>query len=156
MIGSIGAAHLAAHQIALNLASISYMIASGIGSAAMISLGYHYGKGDVSEIRKSGFSNFILVLIIMSISAFVFIAFRNELPTFYVESPEVIGMASMLLIIAGFFLKGNPEVAWGTHVTAKGTLFKWMFTYMVAPMQATMFALLAFFVASASSLPTIL
>ena len=53
-------------------------------------------------------------------------------------------------IIAGFFLKGNPEVAWGTHVTAKGTLFKWMFTYMVAPMQATMFALLAFFVASAS------
>ena len=103
MIGSIGATHLAAHQIALNLASISYMIASGIGSAAMISLGYHYGKGDVSEIRKSGFSNFILVLIIMSISAFVFIAFRNVLPTFYVESPEVIGMASMLLIIAGFF-----------------------------------------------------
>ena len=53
-------------------------------------------------------------------------------------------------IIAGFLYKGNPEVAWGTHVTAKGTLFKWMFTYMVAPMQATMFALLAFFVASAS------
>ena len=53
-------------------------------------------------------------------------------------------------IIAGFFYKGNPDVAWGTHVTAKGTLFKWMFTYMFAPMQATMFALLAFFVASAS------
>ena len=55
-----------------------------------------------------------------------------------------------LAIIAGFFYKGNPDVAWGTHVTAKGTLFKWIFTYMFAPMQATMFALLAFFVASAS------
>ena len=56
----------------------------------------------------------------------------------------------ILAIIAGFFYKGNPDVAWGIHVTAKGTLFKWIFTYMFAPMQATMFALLAFFVASAS------
>ena len=53
-------------------------------------------------------------------------------------------------LLAGFFIKGNPDVAWGTHVSAKGTVFKWMFTYMVAPMQATMFALLAFYVASAS------
>jgi len=53
-------------------------------------------------------------------------------------------------IIAGFFYKGNPNVEWGTHVTGKGTLFKWMFNYMFAPMQATMFALLAFYVASAS------
>ena len=56
----------------------------------------------------------------------------------------------LLAIIAGFFYIGDPNVAWGTHVTAKGTLFKWIFTYMFAPMQATMFALLAFFVASAS------
>ena len=53
-------------------------------------------------------------------------------------------------LVAGFIIKGNPDVAWGTHVSAKGTVFKWMFTYMVAPMQATMFALLAFYVASAS------
>ena len=55
-------------------------------------------------------------------------------------------------IIAGFFVKGvDDSVAeWGAHVTSDGTLFKWMFTYMVAPMQATMFVLLAFYVASAS------
>jgi|TARA_B110000438_G_scaffold259668_1_gene269237 hypothetical protein len=52
--------------------------------------------------------------------------------------------------VAGFIYKGNPDVAWGAHVTAKGTLFKWMFNYMFAPLGATMFALLAFFVASAS------
>ena len=56
----------------------------------------------------------------------------------------------LFAIVAGFFVKGNPEVAWGAHVTSKGTLFKWMFNYMVSPMQATMFALLAFYVASAS------
>ena len=56
----------------------------------------------------------------------------------------------LFAIVAGFVYKGNDAVEWGIHVTAKGTLFKWMFTYMVAPMQATMFALLAFYVASAS------
>ena len=56
----------------------------------------------------------------------------------------------ILAIIAGFFYKGNHDVAWGTHVTADGTLFKWIFMYIFAPLGATMFALLAFFVASAS------
>ena len=103
IIGSIGAIQLASHQIALNLASISYMIASGIGSASMISLGHYFGVGDKSEIRKSGYSNFILVLILMSISAFIFIVFRDILPSFYVDDYEVISLASSLLIIAGFF-----------------------------------------------------
>jgi MATE family multidrug resistance protein len=103
IIGSIGAVQLASHQIALNLASISYMIASGIGSASMISLGHFYGIGDKNEIRKSGYSNFILVLILMIISAFIFIVFRNILPTFYVDDSEVITLASSLLIIAGLF-----------------------------------------------------
>ena len=103
IIGSIGAIQLASHQIALNLASISYMIASGIGSASMISLGHYFGVGDKSEIRKSGYSNFILVLILMSIPAFIFIVFRDILPSFYVDDYEVISLASSLLIIAGFF-----------------------------------------------------
>ena len=55
-------------------------------------------------------------------------------------------------IIAGFFVKGvDDSVAqWGAHVTTEGTLFKWLFDYKFTPMSATMFSLLAFFVASAS------
>ena len=55
-------------------------------------------------------------------------------------------------IMAGFFVKGvDDSVAqWGAHVTTEGTLFKWMFDYLFTPMSATMFSLLAFFVASAS------
>ena len=51
---------------------------------------------------------------------------------------------------AGFIYKGNPDVEWGGHVIEKGTLFKWIFEFMFTPLSATMFALLAFFVASAS------
>ena len=52
-------------------------------------------------------------------------------------------------IAAGFFIKG-ADVVWGAHVSSDGTLFKWMFDYVFSPMSATMFSLLAFFVASAS------
>ena len=103
MTGSIGAIHLAAHQIALNLASISYMIASGIGSASMISLSYYDGKRNFEDMRRSGFACFLLVFILMIVSALVFIIFRNYLPVLYVDDSSVINIASTLLIIAGLF-----------------------------------------------------
>ena len=103
MTGSIGAIHLAAHQIALNLASISYMIASGIGSASMISLSYYDGKRNFEDMRRSGFASFLLVFILMIVSALVFIMFRNYLPVLYVDDSSVINIASTLLIIAGLF-----------------------------------------------------
>ncbi len=103
MTGSIGAIHLAAHQIALNLASVSYMIASGIGSASMISLSYYDGKRNFEDMRRSGFASFLLVFILMIVSALVFIIFRNYLPVLYVDDSSVINIASTLLIIAGLF-----------------------------------------------------
>jgi hypothetical protein len=55
-------------------------------------------------------------------------------------------------ITAGFIVKGVDDsvAVWGAHVTTEGTVFKWMFDYMFTPLSATMFSLLAFFVASAS------
>ena len=103
MTGSIGAIHLAAHQIALNLASISYMIASGIGSASMISLSYYDGKRNFEDMRRSGFACFLLVFILMIVSALIFIIFRNYLPVLYVDDTRVISIASTLLIFAGLF-----------------------------------------------------
>lgn len=117
IIGTIGAVQLASHQIALNLASISYMIASGIGSASMISLGYYYGTSDKLEIRKSGYSNFILVIILMSFSALIFILFKDDLPKFYVDNSEVISLASSLLVVAGLF-----QLSDGTQAVGLGVL----------------------------------
>jgi len=56
----------------------------------------------------------------------------------------------LFAITAGFFIKGVDDVVWGAHVTSEGTLFKWMFDFVFTPLSATMFSLLAFFVASAS------
>ncbi len=117
MTGSIGAIHLAAHQIALNLASISYMIASGIGSASMISLSYFDGKRNFEDMRRSGFASFLLVFILMIVSALVFIMLRNYLPVLYVDDSSVINIASTLLIIAGLF-----QISDGIQAVALGIL----------------------------------
>ena len=55
----------------------------------------------------------------------------------------------LFAITAGFFIKGVDDsvAVWGAHVTTEGTLFKWIFDYMFTPLSATMFSLLAFFVA---------
>lgn len=103
MIGWFGAEALASHQIALNLASITYMIATGISASSMISLGYFYGKKNYSDLKKSGYANFIIVSIMMGIFGMLFILFRKELPTFYIDDPDVIILASNLIIIAALF-----------------------------------------------------
>lgn len=58
----------------------------------------------------------------------------------------------LFAITAGFIVKGVDDsvAVWGAHVTTEGTLFKWMFDYIITPLSATMFSLLAFYVASAS------
>ena len=77
-------------QIALNLASITYMIATGISASSMISLGYFYGKKNYADLKKSGYANFIIVSIMMGIFGVLFILFRKELPAFYIDDPDVI------------------------------------------------------------------
>ena len=53
-------------------------------------------------------------------------------------------------IIASGSTETVKAVEWGAHISTEGGLFKWMFDYIFTPLSATMFALLAFYVASAS------
>ncbi len=103
MIGWFGAEALASHQIALNLASITYMIASGISASSMISLGYYYGEKNYKDLRKSGNVNFTIVIIMMAIFGIIFFWFRKELPTLYIDNEKVLVLASNLIIIAALF-----------------------------------------------------
>ncbi|NJD21455.1 MAG: MATE family efflux transporter [Melioribacter sp.] len=103
MIGWIGAKQLAAHQIAISLASATYMIILGIASAGTIRVGDAVGKKSIGQIRLAGFSALGLASAVMLTFATVFFLFRNILPTFYNSNQDVIEIASVLLIIAGFF-----------------------------------------------------
>jgi multidrug resistance protein, MATE family len=117
MMGWIGVTALAAHQIAINLASISYMMASGLSTAAMIRVGNQLGKNDIRHLRDAGFTAFVMVAIFMSVAAIIFIGFREFLPSLYIDDVSVIQMSATLLIIAGFF-----QLSDGVQVVGLGAL----------------------------------
>lgn len=117
MMGWLGAIPLAAHQIAINLAAITYMAASGLSAAATIRVGNQYGRKDIPMLRIVGFSMFLMVVIFMGTNAVLFIAARNWLPTLYISDPEVIAMAAGLLIWAAIF-----QLSDGVQVVGLGAL----------------------------------
>ena len=94
MIGWIGANELAAHQIAINLASISFMAVLGISQAASIRVGNAMGEQNIVNVRKAGFTGIILGASIMSIAGLTFILLNNLLPTLYINDEVVISIAS--------------------------------------------------------------
>lgn len=103
LAGTLGAFPQAANQIAIKLASTTFMIAVGIGVAATIRVGNQKGLRNYKELRRIAFSNFLLILIIMSIFTVGFIVLKDILPWMFTDNLEVIKIASSLLVIAGIF-----------------------------------------------------
>jgi MATE family multidrug resistance protein len=117
IIGWLGTNELAAHQIAINLASISFMVALGISAAATIRVGNAVGRDDRIGIRRAGIAAFLLSAGVMGIFGIIFIVFRWLLPAFYIDSSDVIEIAASLLIIAALF-----QLSDGTQAVALGLL----------------------------------
>lgn len=93
------------------------MIASGLSAAVAVRVGNYSGLANVTEVRKSGFSAFLMVLFFMFISAVVFLLLNNWLPSFFSKEADVLAISSSLLIIAAFFQLWD-----GTQVVALGAL----------------------------------
>lgn len=117
MVGWIGANEQAAHQIAINLASISFMTAVGISHAGSIRVGNAVGQQNITEIRRSGFIASFMGAMIMMLAGITFILLNKFLPSLYVNDPVVIEIASILLIIAAFF-----QIADGVQAVGIGIL----------------------------------
>lgn len=117
MIGWLGSKPLAAHQIALSLASITFMFILGISAAGTIRVGHAVGRQDKVEARNSGLSAILMAAGIMAIFGSCFIIFRNLLPLLYIDDPEVISLASSLLVVAAIF-----QISDGVQATGLGVL----------------------------------
>ena len=117
MVGWIGTSALAAHQIALNLASITYMMAAGIASATTIRVGNQLGMKDYLTLQKVGFAGFMISGTFMGLSAIILILGMNVFPTFYIDEPEVLNIASGLILIAAIF-----QLSDGIQVVGLGAL----------------------------------
>jgi MATE family multidrug resistance protein len=117
LIGTIGLVQQAAHQVAMSLAAMTYMMASGLSSGAAIKSGNYFGAGDHRNLRLSAISNYHIVLAFMAITALIFTFGRHLLPWIITSDEKVIAIAAQLLIIAAFF-----QLFDGTQVVGLGIL----------------------------------
>ncbi|MGY0427077.1 MAG: MATE family efflux transporter, partial [Polaribacter sp.] len=110
--GLLGKNPQAANQIALNLASMTFMVAMGLSVASMIRVGNQKGLHNFKELRRIAFSIFLLGILFAILFASIFFIFHKNLPNIYVDlsdasnysdNMEVVSIASKLLLVAAFF-----------------------------------------------------
>jgi MATE family multidrug resistance protein len=110
--GLLGKNSQAANQIALNLSSMTFMVAMGLSVASMIRVGNQKGLQNYKELRRIAFSIFLLGILLAVFFALLFFIFHKSLPNVYVDlndttnykdNMEVLSIASNLLIAAAFF-----------------------------------------------------
>lgn len=103
LIGRLSPAALAAHQIALNCASLTYMVPLGIGSATAVSVGHALGRNDPHSAVRVGWLGIALGVAFMSMTALAFILFPAPIIHIYTSNAQVLSVGTALLVIAAFF-----------------------------------------------------
>ncbi len=117
LMGSLGVIQMAAHQVALNLASVTFMVPLGVSSAAAVIVGHAVGREDAAAVRRSSLAALIVGAGFMSITAIVFVTIPGLLAGIYTTNLDVIRLAVLLLPIAGVF-----QVFDGTQIVCLGIL----------------------------------
>jgi len=117
LAGTMGTIEQAANQIALNLSSMTFMIAVGLGVTATIRVGNQKGLRNFTELRRVSLSIFLQVFIIECFFALSFFLLKDFLPMVYIDNELVVKTAASLLLIAGLF-----QLSDGFQVTVLGAL----------------------------------
>lgn len=103
LIGTIDAASLAAHQIAISLASLTFMVSIGISQAGSIRTSNALGRNDWPKINQIGKSTIYTALFYGVLCGVIFILFRHQLPKIFNKDTMVVDIAAWLLVFAAVF-----------------------------------------------------
>ena len=117
LMGRIGTAAIAGHQIALNLAALTFMVPLGIGGAAAVLVGRSIGAGDAATARRMAGAGLLAGVGFMSLTAVGFAAAPRLFARFYTDDGAVLAVAGTLIPLAGLF-----QVFDGTQAVALGVL----------------------------------
>lgn len=115
--GILGTNAQAANQIALNLASMTFMIAVGLGVTATIRVANQKGRHNYHNMRRIATSLFLQVFLIEAVFGVGFILLKDVLPIIYIDNVEVLLLASQLLVVAALF-----QLSDGLQVVILGAL----------------------------------
>jgi MATE family multidrug resistance protein len=117
MMGWLGTREMAGHQVAINLASLTFMVPLGVGDAASVLVGHAVGRADSTGARGSARAALLCGAGFMSTTAILFLTMPGFLARLYSTDPGVTALASVLIPLAGVF-----QVFDGLQVVAGGIL----------------------------------
>jgi MATE family multidrug resistance protein len=117
MMGWLGPVQLAAHQVAINLASTTFMVAVGASAAGGIRVGHHLGAGSRRGVHRAGVATYAVTLGFMSLCALAFLLFPRPLIGLYTGDREIMAYGTGLLFTAALF-----QVFDGAQVTGLSLL----------------------------------
>ena len=103
LIGRLGELPVAAHQIAINVASLCFMIPFGVAEATTVRVGHALGRGDRAGIRRAAFAGMALVLATQALSALVLLLGNHFIVGLYTRDAAVATLAASLLLYAALF-----------------------------------------------------
>jgi MATE family multidrug resistance protein len=117
MMGRFGTVAVAGHQVAINLASLTFMVPLGVSGAASVLVGHAVGRADPAAARRAAAAALATGVGWMLVSSSAFIMLPRLLASAYTSDPAVVQLAVMLIPIAGMF-----QVFDGTQVVSVGVL----------------------------------
>ncbi len=116
-IGTLGTAAVAGHQIAINVASITFMVALGIAMATTVRVGHAAGRADPHGVRVAGLVGIGLTLATQSVSTGLMLSAAPRIAALYTSDAAVAALAAQLLVLAGLF-----QFSDGVQAAANGAL----------------------------------
>ena len=117
VIGTLGTDVVAGHQVALNVASVSFMVPLGLAMATTVRVGHAVGRGDAQGVRDAGLVGIGLTLLAQAVSAGAMLLLPRPIAMLYTEDAAVVALAAQLLVLAGLF-----QFSDGIQVAANGAL----------------------------------
>lgn len=116
-IATLGVDQAAAHQVALNVSSVAFMIPLGLAMAITIRVGHAAGRGDAGAVCYAGFCGITLALATQLVSAALMIGIPHAIAMLYSNDTTVVALAAQLLVLAGVF-----QFSDGIQVASNGAL----------------------------------
>jgi MATE family multidrug resistance protein len=103
LIGRLGEVPAAAHQIAINVASLAFMVPMGVAEATTVRVGHALGRIDAGAVRRAALAGYAIVLATQLVSAIVMLAGNEAIVGLYTQDAAVATLAASLLLYAAAF-----------------------------------------------------
>ncbi|MEE3154006.1 MAG: MATE family efflux transporter, partial [Pseudomonadota bacterium] len=108
LMGLVGEAQLAGHTVALQIAAIAFQVPFGIGQAATIRVGYHYGAANVAGVAAAGRAALLVCLVFAAVTSGIILIFPRLVLSAYVDVNDpanaiMVGFALRYLVVAAAF-----------------------------------------------------